>query len=622
MSGFEPGTQIDNFIIVDALGRGGMASVYQVRRMDGGMFALKVLHDFFAQNDDVLQRFRREAQIARKLKHPAIVPVYQYGTEDGMPFLVMKYMRNGTLADFFREPRNVPAKTTLKYLQRIAKALDYAHGQGVVHRDLKLENILLDEQRRPALSDFGIARTLAGTRLTVTGQIMGTPIYMSPEQIAGTHEPDQRSDLYAFAVLAYLLLTGYYPFTGEELATLLYKHMNEMPPPPTDVNPALPDAVNAVLLRGLAKSPDDRYPTAGAFVSALQQSFSQRDHAGAAALITIHGTNPMPGNPLTPPPTEPAIPARDTRVQRGVAASAVLISLVVALLLLFQRSVSTNDTQANANSIAGGVEVEIATEEAGAGAIAADTDTPTVTATPTHTPTDTPTETDTPTATATAMPSRTPTATLTPTSTGTGAAAITQTIVAIRQTQTAAAQVAAATNTPAPTLAVEDAGDPIIIVVEPTAQPTTDTGDSIGTPPPATATTQPTATRTPVPTATPGLHQMILGDWYDQEGVVGIYRIDIHDRDSSLQFTTYIECATAITGITPGVDNTVDCEEKYVTDRAEITQLDTANGNKALLIRLVAQHDITLRLEYDGDDTLDVQQALNGVRLDSEFRKG
>lgn len=622
MSGFEPGTQIDNFIIVDALGRGGMASVYQVRRMDGGgMFALKVLHDFFAQNDDVLQRFRREAQIARKLKHPAIVPVYQYGTEEGMPFLVMKYMRNGTLADYFREPRNVPAKTTLKYLQRIAKALDYAHGQGVVHRDLKLENILLDEQRRPALSDFGIARTLAGTRLTVTGQIMGTPIYMSPEQIAGTHEPDQRSDLYAFAVLAYLLLTGYYPFTGEELATLLYKHMNEMPPPPTDVNPALPDAVNAVLLRGLAKSPDDRYPTAGAFVSALQQSFSQRDHAGAAALITIHGTNPMPGNPLTPPPTEPAIPARDTRVQRGVAASAVLISLVVALLLLFQRAASTNGTQANANTI-GGAAVEIITEEATPTATPTHTPTDTETPTATHTPTDTPTSTRTPTATATATPSSTPTATRTPTSEQTGVAAITQTIVAIRQTQTAAAQAAAATDTPAPTLAVNDAGDPIIIVVEPTAQPTTDTGDSTGTPPPATATTQPTATRTPVPTATPGLPQMILGDWYDQEGVVGIYRIDIDARDSSLQFTTYIECATATTGITPGVDNTVDCEEKYVTDRAEITQLDTANGNKALLIRLVAQYNITLRIEYDGDDTLDVQQALNGVRLDSEFRKG
>ena len=288
-----PEFDFGHFHILGELGRGGMALVYKaVDTRTDETIALKILYPHLMSDENTIKRFQREAKVASSLKHKYIVPVVDYGEHDDQIYIAMRYMVGDSLADLFIEPRPVKMKGIIRILGEVASALDYAHQQGVIHRDLKLQNILLDEERHAYLSDFGIARLVDGTRLTATGQIAGTPMYMSPEQIRGK-QVDFRSDVYSFSVMAYLMMTGYYPFTGDDSLSIIHKHVKEFPPTPTEVNADLPKAVDSVLLRGLMKDPQDRYDSTLAMVKALNKAVNKPEFIKTTTRIDIRASNPI-----------------------------------------------------------------------------------------------------------------------------------------------------------------------------------------------------------------------------------------------------------------------------------------------------------------------------------------
>jgi eukaryotic-like serine/threonine-protein kinase len=205
------------------------------------------------------------------LAHPNIVKVYEFGESAGTPYLVMEYIQGHDLAEHLRQAGQVPLEETSTILNQIAAALDYAHAQGLVHRDIKASNVMLEENeagRRAVLMDFGIAKLVGGTALTNTG-MLGTFEYMSPEQIQASANVDGRADVYSLGVLAFQMLTGQLPFTATSPAAILIAHLQTPPPDPGLFQPDLPPLASAAIIRALEKDPVRRFPTAGAFASAL-----------------------------------------------------------------------------------------------------------------------------------------------------------------------------------------------------------------------------------------------------------------------------------------------------------------------------------------------------------------
>ena len=255
------------------IGRGGMSVVYRARdiRLNRSV-AIKVLPPELAYDPAIRTRFTREAQTSAQLSHPHIVPIYDVGERDGIAYFVMAMLTGGNLAALLaREPRQ-PIEEVRRIIAEIADALSYAHTRGVIHRDIKPDNILLDlHNGRSSVTDFGIARAIeAGTRLTLTGVAVGTPTYMSPEQAVGEREVDGRTDIYSLGVVAYQMLTGRVPFTAGNSMALLLKHLNEGPPPIAELRPDTPRALREAVERALVKSPEDRWPTAEAMRDAIR----------------------------------------------------------------------------------------------------------------------------------------------------------------------------------------------------------------------------------------------------------------------------------------------------------------------------------------------------------------
>jgi len=290
------------------LGVGGMATVYQaLDARDGKTVALKVLHDNLARDAEVVKRFQQEARIADRLHHVNIIRVYEFGVAEGRPFLSMEFLAAGSLARAFKQPRVLTLQNSLSLLSQIAAALDYAHEQGVVHRDLKFENILLRDKNQLVLSDFGIAKLVEGTNMTATGQMMGTPNYMSPEQILNRNV-DYRTDLYALGVMAYLLLTGYFPFRSDNPLVVIHKHLTTPAPLPTSINPQLPPALNGLLLKALAKDPKERYASAGEFMRSLKGELMMSQAAAFQTSINMFGR--LAGDEDVPPDLASIAPPR------------------------------------------------------------------------------------------------------------------------------------------------------------------------------------------------------------------------------------------------------------------------------------------------------------------------
>ena len=254
------------------IGRGGMSVVYRARDIRlNRTVAIKVLPPELAYDPAIRTRFTREAQTSAQLSHAHIVPIYDVGEREGIAYFVMALVSGGNLAALLaREPRQ-PIDEVRRLLCEIADALAYAHVRGVIHRDVKPDNVLIDaDSGRAIVTDFGIARAIeAGTRLTITGNALGTPQYMSPEQAVGEREVDGRSDIYSLGVVAYQMLTGRLPFTGGNTMALLLKHVNERPLPIVELRPDAPKPLRDAIERALMKAPEDRWPTAASMRQAI-----------------------------------------------------------------------------------------------------------------------------------------------------------------------------------------------------------------------------------------------------------------------------------------------------------------------------------------------------------------
>ena len=273
--------KIGRYEIRKETGRGGMSTVYEAfdPRFQRAV-AVKVMTRDLLNDATLIARFKREAQTIAALEHPAIVPVYDFGEEDQRPFLVMRLMTGGTLAERLQKGAMSVAETS-KILNRIGSALERAHAQGVIHRDLKPSNIMFDQYGDAFLADFGIAR-LTGGAMTLTGQnVIGTPAYMSPEQIHGDQTIDGRADIYALGVICFEMLTGRRPFEEKAPAKLMMQHLIDPVPDIRDVRPDLPPGMEEVISRSMAKSPNDRYADAGELCDTLS-SLANLDPGRAA----------------------------------------------------------------------------------------------------------------------------------------------------------------------------------------------------------------------------------------------------------------------------------------------------------------------------------------------------
>ncbi len=264
------GQQLGRFELIRPVGSGSFGTVYEARdpKLDR-IVAVKVLHAGHMATAEQVDRFFREARNAAQLRHPAIVPVYEFGEHDGVPYIVSEFILGTTLADRMVAGRVSHAEGAALVI-RVAEALDYAHAEGVVHRDIKPSNIMIDERGRPLLLDFGVAKRETGeATMTHHGDLLGTPAYMSPEQARGeSHEVDGRSDEYSLGVILYALLTGEMPFRGS-LRMLLMQVLQEEPRSPRSLDETIPRDLETICLKAMAKEPDRRYATAGALADDL-----------------------------------------------------------------------------------------------------------------------------------------------------------------------------------------------------------------------------------------------------------------------------------------------------------------------------------------------------------------
>jgi beta-lactam-binding protein with PASTA domain/predicted Ser/Thr protein kinase len=266
----DPETVIDQrYRVLSRLGSGGMADVYLAEdQLLGRRVAVKVLHHHFAEDQEFVERFRREASSAAALSHPNIVGIFDRGEWNGTYYIAMEYVEGRTLKAIVREEGPLDPATAIDIVIQILRAARSAHKRGVIHRDLKPHNVILDEEGRARVTDFGIARAGASD-MTLTGSIMGTAQYLSPEQAQG-HAVTATSDLYSVGVVLYELLTGVVPFEGDSAVAIAFKQVAAEPRPPSELNPALPASLDAVVLRALAKDGARRYADADEFIAVLQ----------------------------------------------------------------------------------------------------------------------------------------------------------------------------------------------------------------------------------------------------------------------------------------------------------------------------------------------------------------
>ena len=288
-------TVIDGrYRVLNRLGSGGMADVYCAEDTQlGRRVALKLLYNRFAEDAEFVERFRREASSAASLQHPNIVGIYDRGEWDGTYYIAMEFLDGHTLKQLVREHGAMPPDLATDITIQVLRAARFAHKRGVIHRDIKPHNVILDEEGRAKVTDFGIARAGASD-MTETGSIMGTAQYLSPEQAQG-QPVSPRSDLYSIGVMLYELLTGRVPFDAESPVTIALRHVTDRPVPPMEINPAVPPALNAVVMRALEKEPARRFADADEFIAALEAARAEPTIVAKEMVLEPY---PMPGEPF------------------------------------------------------------------------------------------------------------------------------------------------------------------------------------------------------------------------------------------------------------------------------------------------------------------------------------
>jgi beta-lactam-binding protein with PASTA domain/tRNA A-37 threonylcarbamoyl transferase component Bud32 len=352
MRDLAPETVVDQrYSILSRIGSGGMADVYCAQDLQlGRKVALKLLYRRFAEDEEFVERFKREASAAAGLQHPNVVGVYDRGEWDGTYYIAMEYLEGRTLKQVLQEEGPLPPERAIDVVVQILRAARFAHQRGVIHRDVKPHNVIIDEEGRAKVTDFGIARAGASD-MTETGSIMGTAQYLSPEQAQG-HAVSARSDLYAIGIVLYELLTGRVPFDGDSPVTIALKQVSELPVPPSAYAPVVTQELDAIVLRALEKDPARRFADAEEFTAALERckaglvavpagqstaAFGAVPDATAATAVADGGTPPgatdeelavmaYPEQPLPPEDEE----ERRRRRNRWLIALAVILLLAGA----------------------------------------------------------------------------------------------------------------------------------------------------------------------------------------------------------------------------------------------------------------------------------------------------
>lgn len=296
-----PAILANRYRLEETIGEGAFATTY--RATDTKLLrnvAVKILRSHYARQDGSTSRFEREAQAAAQVNHPNVVQVHDYGRDGDQVYIVMHYVSGPTLAQYIRGKQRMSASEIVRIVSQILDGLGAIHRRGIIHRDIKPQNILLEEDLTPKLTDFGVAYYAPTMSLTQTGTTIGTAAYMAPEQATGETVAEQ-ADLYAVGVILYELLTGQLPFSGPSPVQVMYQHVNEAPPAPRSINPEISWALETVILRALAKRPGDRYPDAESMRYALVNAGVATDEIFVAPPRN-YAEQPTVANQATPPP--------------------------------------------------------------------------------------------------------------------------------------------------------------------------------------------------------------------------------------------------------------------------------------------------------------------------------
>jgi serine/threonine protein kinase len=400
--GFAVGETVGQFEIVEYLGQGGMATIYKAHQTTLDRFvALKVIHPVLKDDQAFLDRLKREASIIAKLNHPNIVTVYDFSEFEGMPFLVLRYIDGKTLKAVLQQQR-LGTNQILKIIRPVADALSYAHSRGVLHRDVKPSNILIDNEGHVYLTDFGLARIAYSSESTSSHEMMiGSPHYLSPEQ-AKSEKADARTDIYSLGIVLFEMFTGQVPFSSETPYGTILAQINQTPPSPRSINPKVPPAVEQVILKALAKEPKDRYASVRDMMRALENAArgpknAPEEDSAPIPLIDYKPARTLPlpdslsdmGNQIKT--AAASLGGGDTkRSQRWVLIAAGLLALLVIFLCLFGATllaIKAPPFQAAGTPLKAGtptfVAAAVATAQPTSARVATETLAPVIVATPT-----------------------------------------------------------------------------------------------------------------------------------------------------------------------------------------------------------------------------------------------